>query len=185
MSIKASLKATKSMTGTAATAMGLMTKASYIKMYGDDAEYVASMDVVQSINSVLCLIGDIRKGKTKKQMINNQLAICGMVLAHNVCFIPKVNKFVKRVVGINTISRDDRTLLNLINSQEILGYYSKIRREGNVYHLTSISGREHTFEYTVDETVVTGKVIDSNGDTVVTMQSDELDVWLYCRERNI
>lgn len=35
MSIKASLKATKSMTGTAAAAMGLMTKASYTKMYGD------------------------------------------------------------------------------------------------------------------------------------------------------
>ena len=185
MSIKASLKATKSMTGSVVSAMCLMTKSSYIKMYGDDAEYVASMDVVQSINSVLCLIGDVRKGKTKKQMINNQLAISGMVLAHNVCFIPKVNKFVKRVVGISTISRDDRTLLNLINSQDILGYYSKIRRDGDIYHLVSISGREHTFECTVDETVVTGKLIDSNGDIIITMQSDELDVWLYCRERNI
>lgn len=185
MSIKASLKATKSMTGTAATAMGLMTKASYTKMYGDDAEYVAAMDVVQSINSVLCLIADVRKNKTKKQMINNQLAICGMVMAHNVCFIPKVNKFVKRVVGISTISHHDKILLNLINSEEILGYYSKIRRDGDIYHLVSISGREHTFEHTVDETVVTGKVIDSNGDIIITMQSDELDVWLYCRERNI
>ena len=185
MSIKASLKATKSMTGSVVSTMGLMTKSSYTKMYGENAEYVASMDAVQSINSVLCLIGDYRKGKTKKQMINNQLAISGMVLAHNVCFIPKVNKFVKRVMGIESIGHHDKILLNLINSQEILGYYSKIRREGDIYHLTSISGREHVFEYTVDETVVTGKVIDSNGDTVVTMQSDELDVWLYCRERNI
>lgn len=185
MSIKASLKVTKSMTIAAASAMGLMTKSSYTKMYGENAEYVASMDAVQSINSVLCLIGDYRKGKTKKQMINNQLAICGMVLTHNIFFIPKVNKLVKDVMGIESIGHHDKILLNLINSEEILGYYSKIRREGNVYHITSISGREHTFEYTVDETVVTGKVIDSNGDTVVTMQSDELDVWLYCREKDI
>lgn len=185
MSIKASFKATKSMTATVASVMGLMTKSSYTNMYGENAEYVATMDVVQSINSVLCLIGDVRKGKTKKQMINNQLAISGMVLVHNIFFIPKVNKLVKDVMGIESIGYHDKILLNLINREEILGYYSKIRREGNIYHLTSISGREHTFVYTVDETTVTGKVIDSNGDTVVTMQSDDLDVWLYCREKDI
>ena len=43
MSIKASLKATKSMTGTAAAAMGLMTKASYTKMYSDIKERVAPL----------------------------------------------------------------------------------------------------------------------------------------------
>lgn len=60
-----------------------LTMMQYEATYGEQAEYVYAMDIMQSINGFIYLAKDIKAGKSKKVILRNQLWLSAIVLAHN------------------------------------------------------------------------------------------------------
>lgn len=70
----------------------------YVNRYGEHAEYVKATDTALGIVSWVQLIDDIRTKKSKKKIVANQLGLCGLMIAHNLCYVPEVRDVVKRIV---------------------------------------------------------------------------------------